>query len=195
MSNYEIRLTARENLKGNWLMATLAFFIISITGIVLSSFLEFIPILGSILSIIISLILSKAIFCLSLSISNTKTVKFDAILDGKKGLLNYFLASILVTIFTILWSLLLIIPGIIKAFAYSQTFFILSENPEMSPLEAIKKSSTMMDGYKLDFFWLQLSFIGWFLLSALTIGIGFFFLLPYMYVSYANFYKKVSKNI
>lgn len=90
-----------------------------------------------------------------------------------------------------LWSLLLIIPGIIKSFSYAMTPFILEENPELTATEAIHRSRMMMRGHKFDLFWLFLGFLGWAILCLFTAGIGFFWLAPYMETAYAGFYEEV----
>lgn len=90
-----------------------------------------------------------------------------------------------------LWSLLFIIPGIIKGFSYAMTPFILEENPELTATEAIHRSRMMMKGHKFDLFWLYLSFIGWILLCILTLGIGSLWLDPYIQTSVAAFYEEV----
>jgi uncharacterized membrane protein len=98
------------------------------------------------------------------------------------------------TILIFLWSLLLIVPGLIKSFSYAMTPFILEDNPELSGVEAIHRSRMMMKGHKFDLFWLWLSFIGWFLLSILTCGIGFLWLVPYMETAQAAFYEEVKAD-
>ena len=98
---------------------------------------------------------------------------------------------LLMGIFVFLWSLLLLIPGIIKAFAYAMVPYILVDKPELSANEAINLSMKMMKGHKFDFFWLSLSFIGWGILAVCTLGIGFFWLFPYIYTTYAAFYQDV----
>jgi uncharacterized membrane protein len=99
--------------------------------------------------------------------------------------------AILVGIFTILWSLLLIIPGIIKGIAYSQVFFLLRDNPEYTALEAITESKKRMKGYKWKFFLLNLSFIGWAFIAIFTLGIGFLWLTPYILTANATFYNEL----
>jgi uncharacterized membrane protein len=99
--------------------------------------------------------------------------------------------SILVGIFTMLWSLLLIIPGIIKGIAYSQTFFLLKDNPEFSALEAITESRKRMKGYKWKYFLMNLSFIGWVFIAIFTLGIGFLWLMPYISTANATFYNEI----
>ena len=100
----------------------------------------------------------------------------------------------LMHIFIFLWSLLFIIPGIIKMFSYAMTPYILEENPELSAGEAIDRSRAMMKGHKFDLFWLWLSFIGWFILSLLTLGIGGLWLGPYQQTAIAAFYEDVKAD-
>jgi uncharacterized membrane protein len=87
-----------------------------------------------------------------------------------------------------LWSLLLIIPGIIKAYAYSMVPNILADNPNISVTRALELSTEMTAGHKLDMFILDLSFIGWYLLGALALGIGIFFVMPYENATHAELY-------
>lgn len=104
------------------------------------------------------------------------------------GFAQQFLRILYVT----LWTLLFIIPGIVKGFSYAMTPFILEDHPEMTASEAIKASMKLMDGHKMDLFILSLTFIGWQLLACLTMGIGFLFLNPYMNAAYAVFYRSIS---
>ncbi|MGA9175075.1 MAG: DUF975 family protein [Thermoactinomyces sp.] len=104
-----------------------------------------------------------------------------------RGIMWYVLQSI----YLILWSLLFFIPGIIKWYSYSMTPYILIDHPELPVNEAITKSREMMNGHKLELFALQFSFIGWSLLSMLTLGLGFIWLIPYYYATEAQFYRKI----
>lgn len=101
---------------------------------------------------------------------------------------------LLMYIFIALLSLLLIIPGIVKSLSYAMTPYILEENPELSANEAIDRSRAMMRGHKYDLLWLYLSFIGWFLLSFLTLGIGLLWLIPYVETAQAAFYEDVKAD-
>lgn len=101
---------------------------------------------------------------------------------------------ILSTIYIFLWTLLLIIPGIIKSYSYALTPYILVEHPEMSANEAIEESMRLMDGHKFDLFYLQLSFIGWAILSILSFGLGFFWLIPYQMTAQAAFYRDIKNE-
>lgn len=101
---------------------------------------------------------------------------------------------ILSSIYIFLWTLLLIIPGIIKSYSYALTPYILVEHPEMSANEAIEESMRLMDGHKFDLFYLQLSFIGWAILSILSLGLGFFWLIPYQMTAQAAFYRDIKNE-
>jgi uncharacterized membrane protein len=103
--------------------------------------------------------------------------------------------TMLVTgILIFLWTLLLIIPGIIKAYAYRMVPYILADNPNIGVREAIALSCEMTRGHKFDMFVLDLSFIGWYLLGALALGIGVIFVMPYENATNAELYLVLRKN-
>ncbi|MDH4422893.1 MULTISPECIES: DUF975 family protein [Bacillus] len=111
-----------------------------------------------------------------------------------KRFLKSFLVYLLVNLYLFLWTLLLIIPGIIKSFSYAMTYFIINDHPEYSLNQAITESRRMMDGHKMEYFLLCLSFIGWFILSCITLGIGFLWLIPYFYTTAAAFYEEIAEE-
>ena len=129
-----------------------------------------------------------------LKITKGETVTVGNIFYGFEDLWTAIKAQLFINLFISLWSLLLIIPGIVKAYAYSMTFFILAENKGMSVLEAITLSRKMMDGHKMDLFLLFLSFIGWFLLVVITFGIAGIWVYPYFYATLTNFYLSVKED-
>lgn len=102
-----------------------------------------------------------------------------------------YLTSLLTTAYTLLWFMLLIIPGIIKGYSYSMTYYVLEDNPDLSGDKAIEESMRLMDGHKWELFCLHLSFIGWALLCILTLGIGILWLIPYMNTAQAAFYENL----
>ena len=112
-----------------------------------------------------------------------------------KEISKIILLYLLVNLYLFLWTLLFIIPGIIKSFSYAMTYFIINDHPEYSLNQAITESRRMMDGHKMEYFILCLSFIGWFILSCITLGIGFLWLIPYFYTTSAAFTKRLQKNI
>jgi len=121
-------------------------------------------------------------------------ISIENIFDGFKRFFTSFLLMFFTALFIFLWSMLLIIPGIVKAFGYSMAFYIMYDNPEIKPREALKKSQIMMKGYKWKLFLLYLSFIGWAILCLFTFGIGFLWLYPYIYLSIANFYENLKRH-
>ncbi|MCL2293543.1 MAG: DUF975 family protein [Spirochaetes bacterium] len=202
-SNYVLRAAARKQLQGVWGKMALAFFIYLVITVVPQflfserGFLSYIPALEMLITIAVAVVSGP--FALGWAGFYLKRVRGDGIaigniFDGFSRFFQSFLAMFFFFLFTLLWSLLLIVPGIIKAIGYSMVFNILYDNPEMKPLEALKKSQTMMKGYKLKYFLLSLSFIGWFLLGLLTLGIGWLWITPYAYLSFANFYENLKRN-
>ena len=95
-------------------------------------------------------------------------------------------------LYVALWSLLFVIPGIVKGYAYAMTPFIMAENPEMSANDAITASVALMDGHKGELFTLDLTFIGWSILAALSCNIGHLALNPYRNAAYAAFYRDLT---
>ncbi len=101
---------------------------------------------------------------------------------------NIVIAMLLRGIYNTLWYLLLIIPGIVKSYSYAMVPYLLAENPGIPPNRAIEMSMQMTAGHKWKMFVLDLSFIGWFLLGALALGIGSLFVLPYFNTTHAQLY-------
>ena len=111
-----------------------------------------------------------------------------------KGYWHKVWGMFLTGLFIFLWSMLFVIPGIIKTFSYAMTPYILEEHPELTANEAIDHSRAMMKGHKFDLFWLYLSFIGWAILCIPTLGIGLLWLVPYMQTAQASFYEDVKAD-
>ena len=115
--------------------------------------------------------------------------RFDIFLKAMG--LNLFMA-----LFIWLWSLLFIVPGIIAAYRYRLAPYLMAENPNLGIREAVNMSKELMAGHKWRLFCLNLSFIGWGILSALTCGIGNLWLNPYIYAANAAFYvDRTGRNI
>lgn len=98
--------------------------------------------------------------------------------------------AILTAIFVWLWSLLFIIPGIVKSFAYCLAPYVLSDNPNMTAREALRASIDLTNGNKGKLFYLGLSFIGWVIVGSLTFGIAYLWIMPYMQATFAAFYNE-----
>ena len=103
-----------------------------------------------------------------------------------------FCLYLLTILFTFLWALLLIVPGIIATYNYAMAPFIMSENENMTASEALRASKDLMKGHRWQLLCLEVSFIGWNLVSILTLGVGALFLNPYMNTARAAFYREIS---
>jgi uncharacterized membrane protein len=201
--NSKQRAYAREQLRGVWGKMAFAFFIYALiySPYYLSTFWDqWNEVNYSPVSVLLGLAVAVTSGAFTLGFSGYflkrirgKEIVLQNIFDGFKRFGSAFLLSFFTALFVTLWSLLLIIPGIIKAFGYSMAFYILYDNPGMSAREALKKSQIMMKGYKLELFTLYLSFIGWALLAILTLGIGLLWLYPYIGLSVASFYENLKK--
>lgn len=108
--------------------------------------------------------------------------------DGYKDFTRITFTMLLMGLYTFLWALLLIIPGIIKYYSYSMTYYVLHDNPELKYNGAIERSMELMKGNKMKLFLLDLSFTGWFILGLLTACIGLLWVCPYWLSTRAAFY-------
>lgn len=178
---------ARESLKGKWGLSIGTFLVYMVIIIALNS----IPKAGWLLWLLVTGPLVLGIIIFSLAISRGKEAKFEQLFEGFKRFGTALSAYLLVLVFTLLWTLLLIVPGIIAGLSYSMTFYILTDDPTVGAREAIRRSKKMMYGYKWKYFCLGLRFLGWALLCILTLGIGFLWLLPYIEISRAKFYDDI----
>ncbi len=186
--NAELTRMARESLKGKWWLAVGTFFLYTIILGVPNA----IPVLGSIAALIIGGPMALGLAAFVLSIARGQEAKMEQIFQGFQKFGTSLGAYLLMVLFVLLWSLLLIVPGIIAAFSYSMTFYIMADDEEnIGAMDALDKSKAMMKGNKGKLFCLSLRFIGWALLCLLTAGIGFFWLMPYMEVSFAKFYEDI----
>ena len=114
----------------------------------------------------------------------------------KEGIDNYgsyLVTGVLVNVFTFLWSLLFVVPGIIKAIAYSQAKYVIHDNPRLKGKEAIEISKRMTNGFKGDLFSMYLSFIGWYILVGLTGGILSIYVTPYVETTAAMYYENLKR--
>ena len=170
------------------------YFITSITGTGEEDSKLIMDIITDIVSIVVSGLFTFGFINFFLKISRGE----EATSNEMFSKINMFWKFIIVSLFTGLavmaGFIFFIIPGIILALAFSQTMLILLDNPEMNATDAMKLSYNMMMGHKMDYFVLQLSFIGWAFLMIFTLGIGFFWLIPYMTVTECIFYNKIKEE-
>ncbi len=178
------RAVARELMADRWKSFGLGFFLLELITLALS----FVPYVGTFARLLVSGAFSLSIAQTSLRFINGQDVCVGNIFDGFK---NYVKATVLYlhqSIVVFLWMLLFIVPGLIKSYSYFFVFHILAENPDMSSKEAMEESRCLTDGHKAELFKLQFSFIGWFFMSILTLGILGLWSAPYMHIATTVFY-------
>lgn len=185
-SNGSLRKKSGEMLKGRWgLPIGLCLVMGIISGFASGTGIGTLLVTGA---------LNLGICIFFLRLIRGEEVEFERGFDG----FNYFGRSLalylLMNIFIFLWMLLLIIPGIVKAFAYSQSFYILADQPELGPMEALDKSQKMMRGAKGKLFLMFINFAILSILCLFTLGIGYFWLVPWMNTVSANFYEDLKLN-
>ena len=200
----EYKRAARASLRGNWAPAVLASLALLFLAVLLSAPTELFlyanlgPALffglqaGSLLIstfLAVPLGLGYAVACLMLYETNDDRLSENMFKTAFSRYWHKVGGMFLMSLKVWLWSLLLVIPGIIMAFAYAMTPYILEEHPEIGAWEASRVSQKMMRGHKFRLFRLNLSFIGWALLCVPTLGVGFLWLVPYMQMSQAAFYS------
>lgn len=180
----DFRTRAWNNISGKW--GTLAL-ITLVTSLIMGAGSS----VGGIGALLLMGPISLGLAQVHLKVVRKESVAFEDAFAGFKNFGNSFLLALLNELFIFLWSLLFIIPGIIKSYAYSMSYFILADNPNMDPNEARKQSIAMMDGNKWRLFCLDMSFFGWFMLCLLTFGILSYWIDPYQQVSHAEFYQQL----
>lgn len=125
-----------------------------------------------------------------LNLGRNKEHNFINLFDGfSNDFAQTFLLGLLQSLFIFLWSLLLIVPGIIKSYSYSMAFYIQNDDENKDWKYCLDKSREMMDGHKMDLFILDLSFIGWYILGFICLFFGVLWVIPYHTAARANFYR------
>lgn len=195
--NYKsIRLDARERLKGNWATAVIAYLVYTAIATAVEGagfiFGEFFSIIGSLAFIFVYGPLQYGMNNIFLKLNRKeKTDVGDLFVGFSENMSQKISVGVSIYLYTFLWSLLLIVPGIVASYSYSMTYYILKDNPSLTSGEAITRSKEMMKGHKVELFLLDLSFIGWLLLGVLSLGIGLFWVIPYMQAARARFYEEL----
>ncbi|WP_435169063.1 DUF975 family protein [Paenibacillus glycanilyticus] len=188
----ELRARARESLRGNWGKAIGGFLLAILMAAVIGLINYLIPVLGNVISFLISGAISLGLISFYLGIARKEDPPVSEVFSGFAQFIKAFCLYFMIGLFTFLWTLLFVIPGIIAAFRYSQAYFILRDNPDIGVLEAINESKQIMKGNKWRYFVLQLTFIGWAILAAIPFGLGYLWLCPYISVTQAHFYDEVT---
>lgn len=185
----ELKAHARQMMSGNMGMLIVCMVIVGALAGVCSA----IPYIGPVLGICVLGPLSLGEAYIYLNLTRGYEPDVNVLFSGFQRFTDTLVLTILMRIFIFLWSLLLFVPGVIKAISYSQAYYILAEHPEMSGKEALDASIEMMDGHKMDYFVLLLSFIPWILLCTITCGLAVLYVYPYMDATLVNFYQTIKQ--
>ncbi|HCW54264.1 MAG TPA: hypothetical protein DG753_11125 [Clostridium sp.] len=170
MERRVLKSNAKNQLKGKWCLTIAALIIAGMIGSVASGIVGLLtPGLGIIVSFCIQGIVAFGIATYALNVTRDNDARFTDIFDGFNShiILKAIVLGIIITITVSAGLIIFIIPGIIIGLMFSQSFFILFDNPELTPIECIKASAEMMRGHKAECFILYLSFIGWAILIGL----------------------------
>jgi uncharacterized membrane protein len=212
----ELKIASKENLDGKWLIAMA----ITVVAWLLveaftyrnggSSSFRFVMENGSLVRVgnqhsgtnnimsIVGFILGGPIYfgvaAYFMKLARHEPAEFSDLFSGFSLFKTNFILNFFTILFTLLWTLLLIIPGIIAAIKYTMAYYILNDNPEIGALEAITRSKEMMYGHKMRFFQMWLSFLGWFILGVVTMGLGMLYAIPYYRAAKANFYLDLKES-
>ena len=204
-----LKANARKSLEGKWkntVLITLIFGVIigvasTIDNTISSKMFEPTVINGieyrqsfSIITIVVTALIGLGFSSYFLRVSRNETPEIEELFSKTSLFGGYLLLIILTAIFVSLWTLLLIIPGIIASISYSMASLIKLDNQDMKAMDCIRKSKEMMKGHKWEYFKLMFSFIGWIILGIFTFGILYFWLMPYMMVTECNFYNELLKE-
>lgn len=218
MEYHDHKITAREKLYGNWKLAVGVSFVAALLGGIISGGnidltfgldsedLHTMPrFVISYLQVVAPIALAMGIvqfiaggmirlgYCrFLLKLYDGEEAKLEDLFSQTHRFRDGFCLSLLSALYIALWTMLFIIPGIVAAYRYAMAPFILYENPGMTASESIEASKQMMDGHKMDLFILHLTFIGWEILAAFTLGIGSLWLNPYESMTEACFYRMLS---
>jgi len=191
--NGELKTRARMQLgnslfSNNWMMGLLACLIFSaITGAAGTV----IPGVGA---FVVTGPLTAGLGFFFLSQSRTGSSDLAGLFEGfKRDFTGTFVLGLLISIFVALWSILFVIPGIVMTYAYSMAFYIKCDHPEYDWRTCIDQSKAMMSGHKGELFYLDLSFIGWYILGILCCGVGTLWVIPYHSATRAQFYQALTK--
>lgn len=200
-TNTEIRALSASQMQGNWKAAviiTLIYVVIEAVAMAfgqMGNFAAYVSYLLMYLFVLFPLAFGFYLTFLAL-VRDGKPLDVKDFFEGfnTKFYTKAIVVQLLVAIFVFLWSLLLIVPGVIKACSYILAPFIVAENPDISAMDAIKRSEQMMEGHKMSIFLISLGMLGCIILSLLLLGIPMLWVVPYYMSVYSNFYLEVKNE-
>lgn len=190
MDTVELKAAARNQIKGNigiLFIITVIMALVSVAAAFVLTYL--IPGGWTLAPVIVLPAFSLSMTRIYLDIAEEYKIQLSDAFSGFDDFWSAFKVTFLMGFFTFLWSLLLIVPGIIKAISYSMAPYILARDKGKPAMECIRESKAMTEGHKAEIFTLCLSFLGWILLCLVTFGIAAIWVLPYMQATFTNVYN------
>ena len=191
MDRKQLKAQAKQQLKGKLGILIAVTLIIGAITSAAPFLANFIPGVGLVVSIIVTPAFALSTIRIYLFVVRGGIPEIKDSFSGFDDFFSAFKVTLLVGLYTFLWSLLFIIPGIVKGYSYSMAMYVLADNKGKSAKECIAESKTMTEGHKMELFVLDLSFIGWYLLSALTCGLALLYLVPLLNATHANVYETI----
>lgn len=190
-----LKADAKQKIRGKVGGAFAAWFIVALISGGAGWALGLVPVVGAYpYTFLIAPAFGLGLSRMWLDISDDHTPSVTDAFRGFHDYLNAVLVNALFFLFTLLWSLLFLVPGIIKALSWSMAMYVLADNKGKSPMECLRESEKMTRGHKGKLFVFFLSWVGWFLLGVLTLGIGLIWIIPYLNTCLANIYKSLKST-
>ena len=183
-----LRLKAREVLKGRWgepVLVSFLFFVVTFFSNTCFGLFTY---------VLVQAPLTVGLALYALKFARKEETETNTLFEAFNHFGAFLGIFFLRALFEFLWSLLLIIPGIIKGLSYSMSFYLVSDHPKIGASNALNYSKKMTKGHKGEIFLLILSFSGWFILSFLTCGLGFLWLTPYFNITFALYYDQLKER-
>lgn len=213
---YQYKQEAKELLDGKYEKPIIILLVFYVVNIIMTSLSQMVgpkrslsypyevtdpgnPVLSTLLNVIsffVGAAIVYALVKLALHIFHKKEYTPENILLSgfKENFLRNAFLQFMMGLFIFLWSLLLIIPGLIKAYAYSMSFYLVNKEPGLDAMEAIDRSKKYTYGYKADLFMLDLSYLGWYILGLFTLGILWLWVIPKHQVARVMYYEEIYGN-
>ena len=191
MDRKQLKAQAKEQIKGKIGVLIAVTLVIGAITAAASFLANLIPGVGLAVSVIVTPAFALSTIRIYLMVVRGGTPEVKNCFDGFDDFFSAFKVTLLVGIYTFLWSLLFIIPGIVKGYSYSMAMYVLADNKGKSARECIAESKAMMEGHKMELFVLDLSFIGWYLLCSLTCGLAALYVVPLLNATHANVYETI----
>ena len=191
MDRKQLKAQAKEQIKGKLGILIAVTLIIGAITAAASFLSSLIPGVGMIVSLIVTPAFALSTVRIYLMVVRGGTPEIKDAFNGFDDFFSAFKVTLLAGLYTFLWSLLFIIPGIIKGYSYSMALYVLADNKGKSARECIAESKAMMEGHKMELFVLDLSFIGWYLLCSLTCGLAALYVVPLLNATHANVYETI----